>query len=120
MKKKQLNGIRQLAEQLPLSKEIQKYSTVVQGYELTEQELDGTDINIEAEKFYVKSGNYRIVDINHFNRLKKAFARSREQGLIDYIEWVDRNNKNMNAIFEKMKLQRVSDELLTVAKKRYE
>ena len=74
-------------------------------------------IDIEAKKEYVKKGNYKIADVNHFNRLKKAFARNKEKGLIDYIEWVDRNNKKMNAIFEKMQLEEVSKEIMEVAKK---
>lgn len=115
MKKNQIKALKNLASQLPLSKEIQKYSIVQKGYEFTQEEIERSEINIEAEKDYIKKGNYRIVDINHFNRMKRAFARNKEQGLINYIEWVDRNNKKMNELFEKLKLQRVSDDIMKIA-----
>jgi len=117
MKKQQIKGLRQLAEQLPISKEIVKYSILKKGFELSEQEIELSGIDIEAEKLYLKKGLYRIADVNHFNRLKKAFARNKEQGLIDYIEWVDRNNKKMNALFENMQLEEVSKEIMQVAQK---
>ncbi len=117
MKKNQIKGLKKLAEQLPVSKEIQKYSIVQKGYEFTMEEIEKAGIDIEAEKDYVKKGNYRIVDINHFNRLKRAFARNKEKGLVDYIEWVDRNNRKMNELFERMNLERVSEGIMDVARK---
>lgn len=117
MKKNQIKGLRRLAEQLPISKEIVKYSVIKKGYEFSIEEIEAARIDIEAEKEYVKKNNYKIADVNHFNRLKKAFARNKEKGLIDYIEWVDRNNKKMNAIFENMQLEEVSKELMQVAQK---
>ena len=117
MKKNQIKGLKKLAEQLPMSKEIVRYSVIKKGYEFSMEEIEMAGIDIEAEKEYVKKGNYKISDVNHFNRLKKAFARNKEKGLIDYIEWVDRNNKKMNAIFEKMQLEEVSKEIMEVAAK---
>jgi hypothetical protein len=117
MKKNQIKGLRRLAEQLPISKEIVKYSVIKKGYEFSIEEIEAARIDIEAEKEYVKKNNYKIADVNHFNRLKKAFARNKEKGLIDYIEWVDRNNKKMNAIFENMQFEEVSKELMQVAQK---
>ena len=117
MKKSQIKGLKKLAEQLPMSKELVKFSIVKKGYKFTMEEIEITGIDIKAEKEYVKKGNYKIADVNHFNRLKKAFARSKEKGLIDYIEWVNRNNKKMNAIFEKMQLEEVSKEIMEVAQK---
>jgi len=117
MKKQQIKALKRLAFQLPQSKEIQRYSEIKQGYEFSMEEIEKSEIPIEAEKLYVQKGRYRIVPINHFNRLKKAFARNKEKGIIDYIEWVDRNNKKLNEIFEKAGYERVSKEIMAVAKK---
>jgi len=117
MKKKQIKGIKQLAEQLPISKELQTYSIIKNGWEFTQDEIAKAKIDIEAERLYVKKGNYKIVDVNHFNRLKSAFARNKEQGLVDYIEWVDRNNRKMNQLFEKLNLQNVSEEIMGIQRK---
>jgi hypothetical protein len=81
------------------------------------EEIEAAQIPIEAEKMYIHSGNVRIVDINHFNRLKNAYSRAKEKGLIDYIHWVDRNNQKMNKIYEKLDLQRVSNEIMDIANK---
>ena len=82
MKKNQIKGLRRLAEQLPISKEIVKYSVIKKGYEFSIEEIEAARIDIEAEKEYVKKNNYKIADVNHFNRLKKAFARNKEKGLM--------------------------------------
>ena len=100
-----------------MSKEIVRYSIIKKGYEFSIEEIETAGIDIEAEKEYVQKGKYKIVDVDHFNRLKKAFARNKEKGLIDYIEWVDKNNKKMNAIFEHMQLEEVSKEIMQVAQK---
>ncbi len=117
MKKYQTKGLRQLAEQLPISKELVRYSVIKKGYELSLEEIEMAGIDIEAEKCYVRKGYYKIADIDHFNRLKKAFVKNKEKGIIDYIEWVDKNNKKMNAIFEHMQLEEVSKEIMQVAQK---
>jgi hypothetical protein len=117
MKKNQIKGLKKLATQLPLTKEIQRYSEIKQGYEFSMEEIEKSGIPIEAEKMYVQKGKYRLVDVCHINRLKKAFARNKEKGIIDYIEWVDRNNKRLNELFEKVRYERVSKEIMAVAKK---
>ena len=117
MKKKQHKNLKKLAEQLPVTKKLQKYSIAVQGFEINADEYDPAVTPIEAEAWYKQGGPFRLVDVEHFNRLKKAYARNKEQGLIDYIEWVDRNNKKVNEMFEEMEMERVSAELMAIAKK---
>lgn len=117
MKKNQLRGLKKLSEQLPESKELQKYSIVVQGFEINADEYDPAITPIEAEAYYKQGGHFRLVDIDHYNRLKKAYARNKEQGLIDYILWVDQNNIKINKLFEDMELKRVSDEIMAIADK---
>jgi hypothetical protein len=82
MKKTHIKELKQLAEKLPKS-----------------FDLEPTRIGNQIK--------HKLVEINHFNRLKNAFARNKEQGLIDYIKWVKINNNRMNEIFSK--LQPVND-----------
>ena len=78
MKKKQTKGLKKLSELLPMSKEIVRYSIIKKGYEFSIEEIETAGIDIEAEKEYVQKGKYKIVDVDHFNRLKKAFARNKQ------------------------------------------
>jgi len=116
MKKEKIKALKKLSEMLPQSITLVTESHVALGYQLPEQVLATATIPIEAEKQYVYK-NKKVVEVNHLNRLKKAFARNKEQGLIDYIEWVDRNNQRMNELFEESKLKEVSQELKEVAKR---
>lgn len=116
MKKEKIKALKKLSEMLPASITLVTESHVALGYELPQHVLDTATIPIEAEKSYVYK-NKKVVEVNHLNRLKKAFARNKEKGLIDYIEWVDRNNARMNKLFEENKLRAVSDELKQVAKR---
>lgn len=117
MKKQQIKALSRLANQLPETKELVKYSIVKKGWELSFDEIDRAKIDIEADKDYIQRGNYKIADVNHNNRLKKAYARNKEQGIIDYIFWVNQNNQNMNKLFEEMHLKEVSNELMGIAEK---
>ena len=112
MKKKQVKGLRELSQHLPESKVIVKYSIVKKGWELSVEELDKCDFDVEAEKLYIQKGHYKIEDVNHLNRLKKAFAKNKEQGIVDYIQWVDTNNRKMNELFKNLELERVKNELM--------
>ena len=44
-------------------------------------------------KKYIKVDKDRLWPVNHFRRIKKAYAENGEQGLRDYIDWVRKNNK---------------------------
>lgn len=116
MKKEKIKALKKLSEMLPKAITLVTESHVALGHQLPEQVLATATIPIEAEKSYVYK-NKKVVEVNHLNRLKKAFARNKEKGLIDYIEWVDRNNQRMNELFKEMKLTEVSDELKQVAKR---
>lgn len=117
MKKKQIKALKQLSEQLPESVTIERFSKIVSGYELTQEQIDNSSIPIELEKQYIQKGNYKIVPVNHLNRLKNAYSRNKEQGLVDYIMWVDKNNKRMNELFKDSQLNDVSEEIMSIAKK---
>lgn len=115
MKKKQVKALSELAKQLPASKEIVKYSIGKMGYEITVEEAEKADIEIQHDQLYISKNNYKIVDVNHLDRLKKAFAKNKEQGLVDYIFWVDKNNRKMNELFENMKLKQVNENIMQIA-----
>jgi|688.fasta_scaffold901528_2 hypothetical protein len=115
MKKTQVRALTQLAKALPPSKEIQKYSILVKGEDIDFNDKLKAQIPIEDEEWYKKK-EFRIVDINHVNRLKNAFARNKEQGLMDYIEWVDMNNKRLNRVFKELELQEVDAKLMNTLK----
>lgn len=116
MKKNQIRALKQLAAKLPISYELKPTSLVRYGYEFSIEEIEQAGIVIEAEKLYT-SKRMAVELINHDNRLQKAFARNKEQGLIDYIYWVDKNNKKMNALSEKLQLEQVSQDLKDIAEK---
>jgi hypothetical protein len=117
MKKAHIKALKKLSEQLPLSKELQQYSMAVQGFEIDPAEYDPAVHNVQPEEWYIQKGHYRLVEINHLNRLKKAYAKNKEQGIIEYIQWVDKNNEQLNQIFERKEMQRVERELMDLAAK---
>ena len=49
--------------------------------------------------------------------LKNAFARDKEQGLVDYIEWVGQNNRRLNKLFKELELKDLDDNLKNVVKR---
>jgi hypothetical protein len=120
MKKNKIKGLKALAERLPKSKEIiigSKHDSIIKkGYEFSMEEIEKSAMDIEAEKDYEKR-QYKILDINHLNRLQKAYGKKGEKGIIDYINWLDNNNKKMNEQFHNMQLAAVSKEIMEVAKK---
>lgn len=113
MKKKQVKALMELSKALPPSKEIQIYSVAVQGYDVPLDIKEKQTINDED---WYKSRNYRVVDINHHNRLKSAFSRDKEQGLIDYINWVAINNYRMNQLMPELKLKGLDKNLQQVVR----
>jgi hypothetical protein len=119
MKKKQIKALKKLSEMLPNTVvfEIESTKTIANVYELTQKEIDDLKVENLNQQFIRTQKQKKIVEVNHFNRLKTAYANGKEKGLSDYINWVDANNKYMNKIFEQLKLEGVSDELKEIASK---
>lgn len=115
MKKSKIKALKQLSQLLPESVTINIEPMILKGWQLSEEELLNMK-NVEAESWYKKK-QYKIVPVNHLTKLKRAYCSNKEQGLADYIEWVDVNNKRMNKIFSEMKLKEVDDELKEIARK---
>ena len=102
MKKTTLKRIKELASTLPPSQELQSYSISKKGSELTANEVANSKIKIEPNKVYTTKGHFRIVTIDHYSKLKKAFGTYGDQGLLDYMDWLHRNNEKVKAIFNKI------------------
>ena len=116
MKKKQIKALKQLAKQLPKSKQIVKKGFLVDGSDVSSEEKLNAEIPIYDDVTYKKQ-KHVLIEINHFNRLKSAYASNKEQGLFDYIEWLDRNNKRLNEMFEKAEFERVNSDIMNIVKK---
>lgn len=114
MKKIHQKGLKKLAASLPRSVELVKFYEVKSGKNLTEDEIGNSDMVIDPDAEY-KAFKKRLIEVDHYNRLKKAYAKNKERGIIDYIKWVDSNNKRMNELFERLNLERVSEGLLEIA-----
>ena len=122
MKKQQVRALNQLAEMLPRSVTIEIKADVIKGDKLSDEQIDLVKTDVCPERYY-KFKNHQFADIIHINRLKKAYARNKEQGIADYITWLDANNKKMNVIIEELgtleeaRLKQVDEELMAIAKK---
>lgn len=116
MKKRHQKGLQKLASSLPRSMELVKFHEVKLGKDLTTEEIGNSNIVIAADSEY-KAYKQKLVEVDHYNRLKKAYVRDKERGIIDYIHWVDSNNKRMNELFEKLNLERVSEGIMDIAAK---
>lgn len=119
MNNKKIKALKALARQLPPSKQILKASEIVLGADIPEESLATTELEINPKEYYKRNG-YRVVHIDHYKRLKKAWNRAKEQGLADYIIWLDINIKRVNKIFEQLdqeqRLEEVDTELVKIAK----
>jgi hypothetical protein len=117
MKKPHLRALTKLAQRLPISYELITKGSLVQGSEiLFNNKHKDLEFEVLAENFYKKTQKQLEV-INHFNRLKRAYARNKEQGIIDYVKWVDANNKQLNEMFEELKLKEVESGIMKVIEK---
>ena len=121
MKKTKIKALQNLANRLPLSYEIVKYYTVIQGKsisieEIIEQRAKGLELEFEPDNWY-RQNKSKLQEINHLNRLKKAYTRNKEQGLVDYIQWLNNHNIKLNQTFKDMKLQEVDENILKIAVK---
>jgi hypothetical protein len=78
MKKRDLKEIKKLADNLPPSKSLQKFSVILNGK---------------------KEYKFRLVDIDHYSRLKHAHLTNKQTGMQDYIIWLKANNEKINKMF---------------------
>jgi hypothetical protein len=121
MKKPKLKALKALADKLPESYEIVRYYSLKQGKEITFDEIvklrsEGSELEINEDAWY-RENKSKFQQINHFNRLKKAYSRSKEIGLVEYIKWLNSHNTKMNEVFKELQLKQVDENILEIAKK---
>ena len=111
MKKTKLKALKNLAKRLPDSKELVIIGTLIKGEDVSFNDKIKAGKPIENDNWY-KQKNTKLVDIDHYSRLKNAYARNKELGLIEYIHWLDRNNIKLNQMFKDLELERVNSTLM--------
>ena len=116
MKKQQIKALKKLAEMLPESVTLAIEPEFKKAYELSQPQIDSLKGEFDIEAIY-KTKKYKIEPINHLNRLQKAYSRYKEQGLADYITWLDNNNKRMNKLFDGLNTSSIDNDILEIAKK---
>mgnify|MGYP006325544865 FL=1 len=107
-------AIEQLSKKLPLSYELKKVGYAIKGEDLPLETRRKFSL---ADMEYYRTSKQMLFSINHISRMQSAFKRSGEQGIIDYIYWLNNNNKKLNDMFEKLKLEQVSDDVMDIASK---
>lgn len=116
MKKAHARASKKLSQKLPRSLDVVKFYELKKGSELTHKEVKGAEGSVDSEAIY-KAYKTKFVEIDHYSRIKKAYARNGAQGVIDYIKWVDQNNKRLNELYSNAKLSRVASEIMDIAAK---
>lgn len=115
MKKKHCREIKLLAEKLPPSfqKVVITKGTMIKDLPKEERdslaERDG--VSPLGSNVYLQKG-IDYIQINHYKRMKKAYARNKEQGLMDYIKWVNANNKRINQEVKDANLEEVNENIM--------
>jgi len=66
---------------------------------------------------FLKKLKWELVEVNHLNRLKSAYSRNKEKGIVDYILWVNYNNQKVNYILKNQELQKVDEGIIDIAMK---
>lgn len=94
MKKKTIKAIRLLANRLPESYVLRKHSISIKGSEVRLQKIE-TDLPIDLDENYKISKNI-LERINHTQRLKRAYSKSGDKGVYDYMIWLNENNIRLN------------------------
>lgn len=113
LNKLQKQGIKQLAERLPDSFELQNKKYVVKGAEFDIDQRRAHQLG--DDDLYVMKRN-ALIPINHVNRLENAFKKYKEQGMVDYIHWLNNNNRKLNDIFNTMEYKQVSNDVMDIVK----
>lgn len=119
MKKSKIKALRKLASMLPKSVEYKEGGQYIKGSALSNDQKKAVmekHSKVNPSSYYgtEKRG---FVPINHVDRLKKAWTRNQEKGLVHYINWVDANNKKMNELNDTLKLEEVNSEVMALADK---
>lgn len=103
MKKKKIKALRFLAERLPESYTVEMVGRKKLGEALTGEEINRlTDngISVNAGQMY-RFAEPQLTKIEHSRRLKRAYADKGEAGIIEYLTWLQLNNRRVAKILKK-------------------
>ena len=115
MKKRKLVQLKVFCKTLPESWEVKKHSTYVDSADaLRLHDKTGMSLpeGVHEPTYKDKSGKERkklfkhsrpvLQKINHYKRVKKAFVKNGEQGVIDYLIWLRNNNIRVNKLLKEV------------------
>lgn len=122
MNKRKVKAIQKLSERLPESWEIIKFGRKRMGSDII-AERGTKDIGIDILPNVVYSHpEWKSQPINHENRLRKAYNRNGEKGMMEYILQLDINNMNLPAKYKRItgkvlgeKVKRVDKRIMKIA-----
>jgi len=107
MKKKQIKYLNFLADQLPDMKELKLKGDNISGTILLERIASGEtkapkgiDIN---KKGRYSDRKYVFEDINHRQRIKRAYSKNGPQGVFDYLKYLSIHRKRINDMVDESK-----------------
>lgn len=117
MKKRQLKAIRTLSKILPES-----YTEVSEGQNKFGYELLREKISVprEFQKYFDPDRLYpikvnKLVKINHYRKIKKSYKSNGQQGIMDYMKWLDAHNAQLAKKYQLKKIKRIDQRLLEIA-----
>jgi len=90
MKKKNLKTLRRLASILPKTQYVRKHSYQLYGHQLDKEhtddiEKDGAKVDPKTLYDFKRSMAYNV---NHEQRLKEAYKKNGDDGIIEYLKWI--------------------------------
>lgn len=122
MKKKHALAIKQLSKLLPYSVEIVKHGVFIPGSQIETKDVHAAKeagLIIQGDKNYIHK-KLKVVEINHYRRLKRMYAQHGTKGIQMYILELDKHNQKMNEMFQDLqgmkKYERITKELIEIAK----
>lgn len=116
MNKKRKKALTALSYRLPPSWEVTKVSEYMKGEDLiTSDEQHGLD-KIHPNVIYKSTGK-KLIRINHKQKLKRAWSRNKTAGVMEYIKWLDNNNRYIASIVKQSEdVKQVDEGILNIAK----
>lgn len=113
LNKLQKKGLQELAARLPESFELQNKKYVVKGKEF---DIDQRRKHMLSDDELYVMKKTALIPVNHINRLENAYKKYKEQGMVDYIYWLNNNNRKLNEIFRTMEYKQVSTDVMDIVK----
>lgn len=117
MKKRQLKAIRTLCKILPESYTEVSEGQYKFGYEMLREDIPIPEMfqkHFDPDRMYPVRVN-KLVKINHYRKIKKAYKSNGQQGIMDYMKWLDAHNAQLANKYQFKKIKRIDQRLLEIA-----